>query len=87
MVGLRRAKTVLLVLVVAILNTIANGAPLDPGPKGSGAAAPTGPAGSGGALDVKAAGAKGDGTTDDTAVRTKSDITHIHRFILSYFIY
>ncbi|XP_018486749.1 exopolygalacturonase clone GBGA483-like [Raphanus sativus] len=67
MVGLRRAKTVLLVLVVAILNTIANGAPLDPGPKGSGAAAPTGPAGTGGALDVKAAGAKGDGTTDDTA--------------------
>ncbi|CAN6894696.1 unnamed protein product [Brassica oleracea] len=42
MVGLRRAKTVLLVLVVVISNTIATGAPLDPGPKGSGAAAPLG---------------------------------------------
>lgn len=108
MVGLRRAKTVLLVLVVVISNTIATGAPLDPGPKGSGAAAPLGatvpgggnaaapvgatapaaaagglaaaPAGAAGSLDVKAAGAKGDGTTDDTAVRTKSDITCIIRF-------
>ncbi|KAG2272488.1 hypothetical protein Bca52824_067043 [Brassica carinata] len=80
MVGLRRAKTVLLVLVVVISNTIANGAPCSRTKESPaapvGATAPAAaagglaaaPAGAAGSLDVKAAGAKGDGTTDDTAV-------------------
>ncbi|CAH8290299.1 unnamed protein product [Eruca vesicaria subsp. sativa] len=53
MVGLRRAKTVFIVFVVAIANTIANGTPLDPAaPGGAKPAAPGGATAPAGSLDA-----------------------------------
>lgn len=99
MVGLRRASTWLLVALLVMATTIANGAKAPKGgtapaeAKGGDAAAPTeatgsaaaGPAGakgSGGSLDVKAGGAKGDGKTDDSAVRTKFFCIYFYSLLL-----
>ncbi|KAL1198571.1 hypothetical protein V5N11_021648 [Cardamine amara subsp. amara] len=70
MVGFRRASGVLIVVLVVMTTTIANGTAPDPKegkePGPTGATAPGAALGAkGGSLDVKASGAKGDGTTDD----------------------
>ena len=82
MVGLRRAKTLLFVVLVVMATTIANGAKMliendkDEPSKGSGET-----------IDVKASGAKGDGITDDSKVRTISYIVFFLCLnILSYIV-
>lgn len=79
MVGLRRAKTLVFVVLVVMVTTIANAAKMlkenDKDEPSKGGAQTR--------IDVKALGAKADGKTDDSKVRT---ISYSYTSNLSYYM-